>query len=236
MSQGLQFQANYTFSKVIDEISDAFSGKDSLRPVNTLDIGLNRGRADFDIPHQFTSSLYWEIPVAKNNRWAGGWTTGGIITVRQGTPFSLLGSADRNRDGYTTDRAAYLGNTPAPIEMFINHDVSPADGYLTTRTPSGNPLFGNQPFNPNVNSGLWIDGSLGRNILTGPGLFDVTWTVQKRFRVTENTAFSFQANFFNMFNHPNFTRPVQNISSGSFGKSTNTFDPRIIQLALRFDF
>jgi hypothetical protein len=87
-----------------------------------------------------------------------------------------------------------------------------------------------------VNSGLWIDGMLGRNILNSPSFADVTFTVQKRFRITESAAVRFQTNFFNIFNHPNFTRPSQLITSGSFGKSTNTFDPRIIQMALRFDF
>jgi len=234
MSRGLQFQANYTYSKAIDEISDAFSGKDTLRPTNKLDIRLDRGRADFDITHRFTGSAYYEIPLAKQNRWIGGWATGGIVTIQQGTPFTIRTTTDRNRDGYSDDRAAYFGT--GKLTDLINHDVSPADGYLTTEDSNGDALFGNRPLDPSINGGYWIDGALARNILTGPGIVNVTWTIQKKFRVTENSAFQFQANFFNMSNHPSFVRPEQIITDGSFGKSTNTFDPRIIQLALRFDF
>jgi hypothetical protein len=52
----------------------------------------------------------------------------------------------------------------------------------------------------------------------------------------------FEANFFNLFNHPNFQTPVSNLNSGNFGVSTATFDnqqsggTRVTQLALRFDF
>jgi hypothetical protein len=45
-----------------------------------------------------------------------------------------------------------------------------------------------------------------------------------------------QANFFNVLNHPNFENPSFNDTSPSFGKSTSTWDPRITQLAARFDF
>jgi hypothetical protein len=234
MSNGLQFQANYTFSKAIDEISDAFSSKDSLRPANSLNLKLDRGRADFDVTHRFVTSVYYELPFFKQNRWIGGWATGGYVTLRTGTPFSILCDCDSNADGYFTDRAYYTGT--GKVTSLLNYKTSPADGYLQTESSDGNALFAETPLDAGKNQGLWIDGALGRNILNGPGFADVTWTIQKRFRVTEHSSFQFQANFFNMFNHPNFTRPSELIDDPAFGKSTGTFEPRIIQLALRFDF
>jgi hypothetical protein len=234
MSRGLQFQANYTWSKSIDDMSDAFSGKDSLRPSNPLNLALDRGRSDHDITHRFVTSFYYEIPAWRSNRIAGGWDVGGYVTVRTGTPFTIMSNVDSNRDGYFTDRAMFVG-TGSPSDL-IDNSVSPADGYLRTRDANDQPFFVTTPTDPSINNGLWIDGRLGRNILDSPGFWNVTTTVQKRFQITESAAFRFQANFFNMFNHPNFTRPSQLITSGSFGKSTNTFDPRVIQLALRFDF
>ena len=233
-TKGLQFQASYTYSKAIDEISDAFSGKDSLRPTNTFNIALDRGRADFDIAHSFVSSYYYELPFAKENRWLGGWSTSGIATIREGTPFSILCSCDSNADGHFSDRAFLVGG--GDISSLINHDVSPADGYLTTTDSSGNDLFTATPLNPSLNLGAWIDGSLGKNILTGPGSINFDAQIAKRFSITETSSVQFQANFFNIFNHPNFLLPNSNITSGSFGSSTNTFGERVIQLALRIDF
>jgi hypothetical protein len=235
-SHGLQMQANYTYAKAIDEISDAFSGKDSLRPTDNFDYSIDRGRADFDITHRFVSSWYYEFPFFKENRWLGGWSTSGIVTMREGTPWTIFCSCDSNADGYFTDRAAFFGTD---LEGLINHSVSPADGYLTVnRDPVTNaPIdFGAQPLDPSVNLGAWINGSLGRNILTGPGSVNVDWSIAKRFRITETSAVQFQANFFNLFNHPNFVLPSGNITSGSFGRSNNTFGERVVQLAIRIDF
>ena len=58
----------------------------------------------------------------------------------------------------------------------------------------------------------------------------------KKIAVNERMKFTFQANFFNLFNRANFKTPGPNLTSSTFGKSTATFDPRRTQLALRFDF
>jgi len=85
-------------------------------------------------------------------------------------------------------------------------------------------------------------GQMERNTLVGPGFFNTDFGVKKTFKITEKTALRFDANFFNIFNHPNFQAPDGNLADGTFGKSTNTFTniqtggPRITQLAVRFDF
>ncbi len=234
-SYGLQLQANYTFSKSIDEISDAFQGRDALRPSNTLNIVLDRGPSDFDVRHRFVLNFYYELPFLRDNRWLGGWATSAIINLRSGTPFSILADADTNSDGYATDRAAFLGT--GNISDLINNGGSPADGYLTVTDANGDPLFGETPTNPSINQGAWIDGALGRNIFTGPGIANVDWSITKKFAITEGSALQLQGNFFNLFNRANFFMPVPvYISSPEFGKATDTFDPRIVQIALRYDF
>ncbi len=91
--------------------------------------------------------------------------------------------------------------------------------------------------------GLWCNkGEMERNTLVGPGYFDTDFGVGKTFKINERAAFKFEANFFNLFNHPNFLPPVSNPTAGNFGDSTSTFSnqqtggPRITQLAVRFDF
>ena len=94
--------------------------------------------------------------------------------------------------------------------------------------------------------GLWCQGqSLGqmqRNSLVGPSFFNTDFGVKKSFKVTERFALTFEANFFNIFNHPNFESPDGNLNDSTFGQSTATFSnqqtggPRITQLAARIDF
>jgi hypothetical protein len=62
--------------------------------------------------------------------------------------------------------------------------------------------------------------------------------VAKKFRIREHSSLQFQANFFNLFNHPNFATPQGNRfgNPSQFGLSTSDFGPRITQLALRLDF
>jgi len=87
------------------------------------------------------------------------------------------------------------------------------------------------------NTRWWCNGTSGRNILTGPKFANVDFGVHKKFRVTENGSLQLQANAFNLFNHPNFGLPVRNLASSQVGRSINTVGtPRVIQLAIRFDF
>jgi hypothetical protein len=103
------------------------------------------------------------------------------------------------------------------------------------------------PCPANVNRGLWCEGkALGqmeRNTLVGPRYFNTDFGLGKSFKITENSKLTFQGNFFNIFNHPNFQLPDSNLldAATTFGKSTSTFAPgpggaRVTQLALRFDF
>jgi len=245
---GLQLNASYTFSKAIDTISDAFNARLGLNPVNNFNIDLDRGRADFDIRHKFITDFNYEVPFFKDNRWLGGWEATGIITVQSGAPFSVFNSSsseDANADGIFSDRAVFLGS--GPVDSVIDHSKSPADGYfdptqfvgMVTRAKAIGAAAACGPNNGVVisNTQWWCDGTTGRNILTGPGFVNFDLGVHKRFRVTENSALQFQANAFNLFNHPNFGRPSGNLNSAStVGKSTSTFGARVMQLALRFDF
>jgi hypothetical protein len=90
--------------------------------------------------------------------------------------------------------------------------------------------------------GTW--GNLGRNIARGPGYYELDTALQKKVRVMERYSLSFRAEAFNLFNHPIYTNPSGNSSSGSFGRITSilntgavgTGTPRRLQLALRVEF
>jgi hypothetical protein len=251
-SNGLQFNANYTWSHAIDMLSDAFNNARgaALRPTDNFNTRLDRGNADFDVRHRFVISYFYELPWLKNNRWLGGWNFSGSTTLQAGVPFALFSSAaagDPNGDGYRTDRLIYTGNG---VDAAIRNDVSPADGYLNTT------LFRTFATNGSDCATLgqggvfisatrwWCNSTLGRNMFKGPGFANFDFSVAKRFKLSERLKMEFQANFFNLFNRANFAPPVGNLNSPNFGKSIATLgsgsglgtNARNVQLALRFDF
>jgi hypothetical protein len=246
---GLQFNTHYTFAKAIDEVSDAFNNRSGQRPMDNFNISLDRGRADFDIRHRFVSGFTYELPFFKSNRWLGGWTMSGVVQVQSGVPFSVFHSGqDPNADGYFTDRAVFVGSNLSGV--YTNNN-SPADGFfdadqfvgMNTRVAQlGSPAAacgpGNGAVDPNNSARWWCNGTLGRNVLTGPAFNNVDLGIHKRFKITEDTSIQLQANAFNLFNHPNFGLPVGNLNNpAQVGKSISTAGTaRVMQLALRFDF
>lgn len=245
--RGLQFNANYTFAKAIDELSDAFNSDarhGNFRPMNPYNIRNDRGRADFDIRHRFVTGFSYEPGLWKENRWLGGWVMTGIFQIQSGTPFTVYNSdEDPNADGFTSDRVVFTGTGN---NVYTNNQ-SPADGFfntnlfqgMVTRAEQIGPAAACGPGNGVVLSATqwWCDGTLGRNTFEGPGFWNFDFGLHKKFKVTENTALQLQANAFNIFNHSNFGIPVGDMSSNDFGKSIFTVGtPRVLQLAIRFDF
>jgi hypothetical protein len=227
-TNGLQFNANYTFSKALDQLSDVFFGKLGSFPSDSQNVWNDYGPADFDVKHRFVTSFNYDLPFFKANRWLGGWSASGIITLQSGTPFSVIdtcGSCDTNEDGIFEDRASYSGQT------LIGHG-SPANGYLVQSA------FSQTICPPTVNAGLWCEGGSARNAFVGPGYKNVDFGVAKSFAVTEHAKLTFAANFFNLLNHPSFSNPDADVNDGAnFGLSFSTVSQaRITQLALRLDF
>ena len=79
-------------------------------------------------------------------------------------------------------------------------------------------------------------GNAGRNILSGPGLETINFSIVKNTHVTERLNIQFRAEFFNLLNHPNFNLPDNFIGSPTFGQLVSAGDPRRIQFALKFLF
>ena len=173
--------------------------------------------------HRFVLSYSYELPVFKGNRWLGGWSTSGIVSLQSGVPFSVFSTSsnnDANKNGTTNDRLAYNGT--GSITSVLT-GASPAAGFFDT-TKFGRLRAVNQsvlPFDTvcptSMNDGLWCEGpgtgQTGRNALTGPDYQNIDISFAKKFRITESTALQFQANFFNLLNRANFAVPVGNFAN-----------------------
>ena len=230
-ANGLQVQANYTYSKAMDEVSDVFTiksgGTGVAAPYNP---SYDYGPADFDTRHLFVLTANYESHSQSHKLLLAGWGLSPIVTLHSGTPIDITvgGGYSPNKDGVTgVQRAVYLGT--GSIKNSINHSESPATGYLKPGSwgPYTCPLT--------VNQGLFCNPPAQRNSINGPKYYNVDLAGSKHFTFRDHYEFTVQAAFFDLDNHPEFGNPVATTTSGNFGQSTSA-NSRVGQLSGRFDF
>jgi hypothetical protein len=224
LGNGLSLLGSYTWSKSIDGASNPVNflnpSNEATYPQDRLNLRAEKGRSAYDARHRFVLSALYELPFLKNRKDAigtafGNWQVNGIITEQTGFPFTVLDSSDPNQDGDATDRPDIIGNP-----------------FAGAHSPS---LF----FNPAAfaHPAAGNDGNAGRNILTGPGIANVDFSIFKNFPVWDTRNVQFRAEFFNLINHVNFDIPVNDINSPNAGAILRTRLPsRQIQFALKFNF
>ncbi|HTC48279.1 MAG TPA: TonB-dependent receptor [Candidatus Aquilonibacter sp.] len=242
-ARGLSFLASYTYSHALDENTSSPGAV-----VNPYDIHADYGNSDLDVPNRFVASANYELPFKTSGRLnhaVGGWQVNAILQYFDGIPFSVT-SANGVGDGLTP-RAEFIGGSGngslSPDKRNIHEWFNTSD-------------FVSIPLTGPLANGQW--GNSGRNILQGPGTKNVDFSVFKNFQVAESKALQFRAEFFNLFNTPQFNNPsavapspaptsttlVPNIaSSPAFGTIASAGSPttfqrisREIQLAAKFTF
>jgi hypothetical protein len=240
-SAGLSFTANYTYGKALDELSDVFRTKNNaaVSATDVQNIGLDYGPADFDVRHRVVVSYNYDLPFMRNNRWIGGWSLNGIFSWNTGSPIGLFDSlGDPNKDGQRIDRPNFnyqlTANELSSIvgkEQVLPGTTNNAYVYLDQ---------GHFAAATCAPAQAWCNSNIGRNAIPGPMFTNWDFGVSKAFKITESTKLRFDANFFDLFNHPNFQNPNGNFSDPTFGQSQLTYGDtgghRVTQLALRFDF
>ena len=243
-SQGLQFQAAYTFGKSIDNKSGT-SGRQEYsngqaRSFSPYFLGLDRGRSDFDVRHSFVANASYELPFGKNRKGLAGqllgdWQINTIISLSSGVPFSVLIDGDPDRD-VSDDNSARPNLVPG-----------------VSLNPSGS-RGADQWFNPAAFTAPTpgFRGTAGRNILTGPNFKSVDVSLVKNFRIDERRRVELRGEVFNLFNRANFDLPANSEDGelvfnflppatfnpvSSAGRIFSTVgDSREIQLAVKFVF
>lgn len=263
-TNGLGFQANYTWAKVLTNASGL--GQTKFEP--PLDINnpnQTRTRAEYDIPHAFKANIIYELPIGDGkkywdlendiaNGFVTGWQVSSIFNWQSGSPFSILSARGTfNRVGrsplngadssLTSDQIKDLFgifNTPNGIYYINPSVINPGVVNGTQLTgPAGTNADGSAPFAGQVffNPGAGKIGGLQAFQFNGPSVFTWDFGVIKRTAITETVNVEFRAEFFNILNHPIFFVGNQNINSTNFGQINTTFtDPRVIQLALKLNF
>jgi hypothetical protein len=166
-----------------------------------------------------------------------GWNLSGLTTVQDGTPLTITDGSGATIYGLQNSRAQMCSGMKYA-------DIATA-GDLTSRIGgvSGGPGYLNmQAFcpPPAVGNGTGY-GNSGIGVILGPGQFDWDVSTAKTTRVggiAENATLQFRAEFFNFFNHPQFSNPAVNVNQpSSFGQLTGlSVNPRLIQFALKYLF
>ena len=233
LSQGLAALVSYTWSKSIDNASNFFSSAgDPNFPQNSYDVRAERGRSNFDVRHRLSASYSYDLPFGKGHRlltnagWIStilsGWQSFGIVTFQSGRPFTVALLSDIDNSG--TGRSILgFGANDRPNVL--------ANPRLGQRSPEG--WFNSSAFAIPPRGSF---GNAGRNILDGPGYQNVNASLMKNTNLSERFSLQLRAEFFNLFNHPNFNLPDNFLGSPTFGRIISAREPRHIQFGVKLLF
>jgi Carboxypeptidase regulatory-like domain/TonB-dependent Receptor Plug Domain/TonB dependent receptor len=274
MSHGFQMQGTFTWGKTMDTSSATVAGDafgNSISSLDFFDMKLNRGLADFNVGRTVVINGTWDVPSPK--KWTGpahwlanGWELGLIFTASDGVPFTpTWGTGGDPAGTLSSDDYAYPNRLTGPGCGTATNPGNPTN-YIKTQC-FGVPLAPNQAFfnancdpaPPTLGAPLApgdlrcfnLRGNSGRNILTGPGVTSLDFSVFKNNRIqriSENFNLQFRVEMFNIMNHPNFAPPgpgdgnsdifsPSGSPSGLAGFLQRTTVPeRQIQFALKISF
>jgi len=231
-SKGLTFNVNYTYGKYLDDVGNSFGPTATAQnPANPMG---EYGPSDYDARHVLEFNYTYELPKPHAfPGWLGGWQVNGITAMQSGQPVTVLCSCDPTGIGEATARANIVPGVP-----FYTGNPWPG----TPDKPVINPAAFVSPGNYPTGTGQFGDSS--RNMLRGPAYFNWDFSVFKKFKVRESQSLEFRAEFFNLFNTPQFSQPASDISApATFGQSFSTINTpvgfptqRQIQLALKYSF
>jgi len=242
LSKQFSLQANYRWSKWLDTSSDTSTGQfaDNSEPgkgaqdINCL--RCERGPSLFDIPHRFSAQLLWMPNLGTVNRWLGqavnGWQAAAIFTRQSGRPFSVWNGAASTAGGdYNRD-----GGGGAVGGGFYDRPNAPAPGAINTSFDKQDFLNGLFPASAFPAPAPGQSGTLGRNTFRGPKYTAVDLSLARSFKVRESKQIQLRFEAFNALNNVNLYLPNADLSLGNFGKSTQAFEARTIQIGARFIF
>jgi Carboxypeptidase regulatory-like domain/TonB dependent receptor len=195
-----QIGMTYTFSKSIGYADNSDSG---LTFQSVSQWSRNRALAGFDRTHNFQLYGVYALPFGAGKRWAndgpaswliGGWQFNSIMSRTSGTPFTVTSAG-------TSLNAP--GNTQTADQVKSEVKILGGIG-------RGTPYFDPTAFAP-VTAVRY--GTVGRNTLRGPGVFNLDASLFRNFKITERWNLQFRTEVFNLTNTPTFNNPGANASS-----------------------
>jgi hypothetical protein len=248
MSHGLTFQAAYTYSR-------SFATTASFGNPVALSYGLNTQYR----PERLIINYNYQLPSGNLKGPLGvlarGWSISGVTTIQDGQALNITDSRGAAIYGLSGQQAGVGSNSTSTAEIAPGYTyanlvtsgsvvsrlggVSGGSGYINAAALTTIPVIGATPGVAGTGGTGW--GNMGLGVMLGPGQFDFDTSLVKSTRVGgihEDAVLQFRTEFFNLFNHPQFSNPGTNFgSSGTFGQITSTsVNPRVMQFALKYLF
>ena len=241
MSHGLEFLGSYTWSRNFDQTSGSNgSGLYETHLITNDQTNFRQawGPTDFDRTNRAVLSLVYKTSFARRmsptmSRIIGDWQVSAVAVAQSGTPITIVDDS----------AGTVYGNYPFENRAQLAGGIKPTtSGSMYSRVLSTylNPAaFTSAPEAPNgTGPGDTDFGNSSEGLVRGPSQRNIDMAVERSIPITERYNFRIRGEFFNLTNTTNFNNPNNNVSNGpAFGVITSTAtNPRIIQLALKFQF
>ena len=254
-SQGLYFQANYTWQKTLTDASGVEQSRIEP-PIDVNNRSIEYGRADYDVAHVFNFNGIYELPFGKGkrfwnegdwlNRLVGGWQLTGIVALQTGAPFTPLDPRSTfNITSIATNQSAFTTLSREQLQSLFGVRRLPdgrilfVDPSILTSTGAATNGAGSAPFEGQVllNAPGGQTGNIERGIVNGPSYFNIDSSLIKNIAITEGTRLQLRLEAYNLLNRTNFfIGNTDDINSTTFGVIGSTFPSRRLQFGARFEF
>ena len=242
---GLTLRGNYTYSHCLDEVSNGgllpFSSLAILYPLPG-DLRREYGNCDYDVRHNLSAFGIYEIPFHSSHTglryMLSGWQVAQTVFLHSGVPFSVVSAPyTANNEGVFQGSGPQYANRVPGVPLYRKSPVSGVtqsgslqwlnpDAFVSVVDPSTGACAGGDSI---VSCQF---GNSGRNNYRGPHFTYSELYVTRKIKITEHAMFRFDAQFFNLFNHPNFSLPSNQAGTPGkpatqtgFGALTSTISP-----------
>jgi hypothetical protein len=196
LAQGLHVNAYYSWSKSLDYNSLSTQG---VVVQDSYYLRADRGPSDFDVRNRVAASAIWQLPF-RVNRLVDGWQLAAFLQAQTGNPLNIV----------TTDAAVTgVANTLRPDVAGPVAILGSVDRWFETSGFTAVPRFGN----------------LGRNVVTGPGFYNLDVALLKNVPVHDRVEAQLRVEMFDVFNHANFGQPGRVVGTPGFGRIVSTRFP-----------
>jgi hypothetical protein len=226
---GLTSKFSYTLGHSMDDAS-AVRG---LTPTDSTNLRFDYGNSSFDVRNTFTSYITYELPAPSwgPSRLVKGWQLNSLLSFFGGLPYTVYAGQNVSGTFESRDRVNVIGDPNSGVNQSL------ANGYIQWLNPAAFVLPSPGTF-----------GNEKRDQFYGPGFASVDFSVFKTTPVTEKIKAQFRVEMFNLFNRRNLPGPNTTLTSGSFGRISDTIgdangatgigagEPFNVQLALKIIF
>jgi hypothetical protein len=232
-SSGIQFQANYTWSRNIDDLEsrNELGGAQGNGFMNSYDRRADRGLSGNHISHRLITNMVWQLPVGRGRAWdagpignavAGGWTLGYIGEFRSGPAYGVAEQVNRTNSFSASNRPNVVGD---PVIAESRSRAAQVEAWFNTSAFAEPAQF--------------TFGNAGKTNGYGPGAVVMDLSILRDLRFAERYNLQIRCEMLNFLNKPNFGLPNLNRGNAAFGRITGLApgnQARIIQLGLHFKF